>query len=150
MADPGFTRRGVPTPQVGGANLLFCPIFTENCMKMKEFGPRGGGARPWHPPLDPPMEMLLRSFFLRKKCVYVIISSNELWYCESELQHINRGGSAFTWEGPLQPLRVEMPTYYLTTFFMKTARKFGQEGETWSLHPAPRSPFSNAAFFFSG
>ena len=24
-------------------------------MKMKEFGPRGGGARPWRPPLDPPM-----------------------------------------------------------------------------------------------
>ena len=24
-------------------------------MKMKEFGPPGGGARPWRPPLDPPM-----------------------------------------------------------------------------------------------
>ena len=24
-------------------------------MKMKEFGPSGGGARPWRPPLDPPM-----------------------------------------------------------------------------------------------
>ena len=28
--------------------------FAENCMKMKEFGPPGG-ARPWCPPLDPPM-----------------------------------------------------------------------------------------------
>ena len=26
-------------------------------MKMKEFGPPGGGARPWRPPLDPPMAM---------------------------------------------------------------------------------------------
>ena len=25
-------------------------------MKMKEFGPPGGGARPWRPPLDPPMD----------------------------------------------------------------------------------------------
>ena len=25
-----------------GANLLFGHIFPENCMKMKEFGPRGG------------------------------------------------------------------------------------------------------------
>ena len=24
-------------------------------MKMKEFGPPGGVARPWRPPLDPPM-----------------------------------------------------------------------------------------------
>ena len=28
-------------------------------MKMKEFGPPGGGARPWRPPLDPPMQMIL-------------------------------------------------------------------------------------------
>ena len=27
-------------------------------MKMKEFGPPGGGARPWRPPLDPPMEII--------------------------------------------------------------------------------------------
>ena len=26
-------------------------------MKMKEFGPPGGGARPWRPPLDPPMDI---------------------------------------------------------------------------------------------
>ena len=31
-------------------------------MKMKEFGPRGGGgARPWRPPLDPPMAKRERS-----------------------------------------------------------------------------------------
>ena len=30
-----------------GANLLFGQIFTESCMKMKEFGP---GGRPWRPP----------------------------------------------------------------------------------------------------
>ena len=28
-------------------------------MKMKEFGPPGGGARPWRPPLDPPMQTLV-------------------------------------------------------------------------------------------
>ena len=28
-------------------------------MKMKEFGPQGGGARPWRPPLDPPMFTIL-------------------------------------------------------------------------------------------
>ena len=44
VADPGFPRWG------GGANfqgvdtnLLFNQIFPENCMKMKEFGPGGGG-----------------------------------------------------------------------------------------------------------
>ena len=43
---------GGPTPKMG----LFFQLFAENCMKMKEFGPPGGGARPWRPPLDPPME----------------------------------------------------------------------------------------------
>ena len=45
----------------GGANpkvLLFCNFFAENCMKMKEFGPQGEGARSWRP-LDPPMVLLL-------------------------------------------------------------------------------------------
>ena len=30
-----------------GANILFGQKFPENCMKSKEFGPRGGGERPW-------------------------------------------------------------------------------------------------------
>ena len=32
----------VTNPSVLGKNLLFGKIFTENCMKMKEIGPRGG------------------------------------------------------------------------------------------------------------
>ena len=56
VADPVFPRRGGgANPQGGGANLLFCPNFPENCMKMKEFGPRGGGGASLAPPLDPPM-----------------------------------------------------------------------------------------------
>ena len=47
VADPGF-------PRGGGANLLFGHNCPENCMKMKEFGPRGGGAS-LAPPLDLPM-----------------------------------------------------------------------------------------------
>ena len=35
-------------PREDYANLLFGKIFAENCMKMKEFGPRGG-LRPWLP-----------------------------------------------------------------------------------------------------
>ena len=38
-----FPEGAAPTPQI----LLFWKYFAENCMKMKEFGPRG--ARPWHP-----------------------------------------------------------------------------------------------------
>ena len=52
VADPGFSPGGgAPTPKIA---IIF-HIFAENCMKMKEFGPPGGGARPWRPPLDPPM-----------------------------------------------------------------------------------------------
>ena len=46
VADPGFSPGGAPTPKIA---IIF-HIFAENCMKMKEFGPPGGGARPWRPP----------------------------------------------------------------------------------------------------
>ena len=54
-----FPQEGAPTRK----NLLFSRFFAENCMKMKEFGPPGGGggARPWRPPLDPPMYQALLS-----------------------------------------------------------------------------------------
>ena len=37
MADPGFSPGGTPTPKIA---IIF-QIFAKNCMKMKEFGPRG-------------------------------------------------------------------------------------------------------------
>ena len=46
-----FPQGGAPTPKIA---IIF-QIYAENCMKMKEFGPPGGRARPWRPPLDPPM-----------------------------------------------------------------------------------------------
>ena len=51
-----FPQGGAPTPK----SAIIFQFFAENCMKMKEFGPRGGGggARPWRPPLDPPMQDL--------------------------------------------------------------------------------------------
>ena len=53
LADPGFSRGGggAPTPK----SAIIFQFFAENCMKMKEFGPPRGGARPWRPPLDPPV-----------------------------------------------------------------------------------------------
>ena len=61
VADPGFSPGVAPTPKLG----LFCKFFTENCMKMKEFGSPGGGVP--RAPLDPPMlpsteETILSSF----------------------------------------------------------------------------------------
>ena len=45
VADPGFSPGGAPTPKIA---IIF-QIFAENCMKMKEFGPREGAslAPPW-------------------------------------------------------------------------------------------------------
>ena len=37
VADPGFSPGGAPTPKIA---IIF-HIFAKNCMKMKEFGPRG-------------------------------------------------------------------------------------------------------------
>ena len=39
---PRISQMGA-NPKGWGANLLFGKIFLENCMKMKEIGPRGGG-----------------------------------------------------------------------------------------------------------
>ena len=55
MADPGFPRRGGANRQGGSVNLLFGQISPQNCMNMKEIGPRGGGRASLEPPLDPPM-----------------------------------------------------------------------------------------------
>ena len=48
VADPGFSPGGgAPTPK----SAIIFQFFAENCMKMKEFGPPGGGARvPGAPP----------------------------------------------------------------------------------------------------
>ena len=54
-----FSWGWAPIPKVG----VFCNFFAENCMKMKEFGPKGGHTS-WAPPLDPPMiSMYLFSLF---------------------------------------------------------------------------------------
>ena len=45
----------------GGANRLFDQFFPKNCMKMKEIGLGGGGARPCRIPLDPPMMVVNQS-----------------------------------------------------------------------------------------
>ena len=42
VADLGFPRGGCADHK-GGRQPTICLIFPENCMKMKKFGPRGGG-----------------------------------------------------------------------------------------------------------
>ena len=64
VADPGFSPGGAPTPK----SAIIFQFFAENCMKMKEFGPPGG-ARPWRPPLDPPMILIPSRF-----CTYHLLA----------------------------------------------------------------------------
>ena len=57
VADPGYPDGG--TNQRGeGANLLFGKFFKENCMKIKEIGPREVGAHFPRVPRDPPMNIV--------------------------------------------------------------------------------------------
>ena len=49
-----ISQRGVR--QLQRWRLLFLSISPQNCMKLKKFGPRGWGARPWQPALDLPMD----------------------------------------------------------------------------------------------
>ena len=39
-----FPEEGAQLPR-GGANIRFCKKFPKNCMKLREFGPQGGGGR---------------------------------------------------------------------------------------------------------
>ena len=51
VADPGFSPGGMPTPKVGVLTYFFGRKLHEN---ERIWTPRGG-ARPWRPPLDPPL-----------------------------------------------------------------------------------------------
>ena len=57
VADPEFSPGGAPTPKIAIIFQIFCQKLHEN----ERIWTRG--ARPWRPPLDPPM--------------YIIIYSNE-------------------------------------------------------------------------
>ena len=50
-----FPKGEDPNPWAGGANLIFCPIFTENCMKMKTLGEGGSSLIP---PLESASEIM--------------------------------------------------------------------------------------------
>ena len=49
-----FPEEGAPNPQ-GGRQHTILPKIPKNCMKLKEFGPPGGGARPKFYYVDPPL-----------------------------------------------------------------------------------------------
>ena len=56
VADPGFPQGGGANPGGrGGCQHTILPKFPKNCMKLKEFGPGGEGARPKFYYVDPPL-----------------------------------------------------------------------------------------------
>ena len=85
VADPGFSSGGggAPTPKMG----LFFQLFAENCMKMKEFGPPGGGAS-LAPPLDPPMKW--KHHFIELS--FCLGHCNELSPCHHICMNLPQGG----------------------------------------------------------
>ena len=54
VADLEFPRGGGANSP-GGRQHTILPNFPKNCMKLKEFGPPGGGARPKFYYVDPPL-----------------------------------------------------------------------------------------------
>ena len=95
-----FPRGGAPTPKIA---IIF-HLFTENCMKMKEFGPPGGGARPWRP---------LGSANADRRLVvhFVLVTLEALIKCRSEWVNF------LTMTNPRFPLgEVANPTEKVPTF----------------------------------
>ena len=77
VADLGFFLGwGSPTPKVG----LLTYYLAENCMKMKEFGPRGG-VHPWRPSLGSANEIMAmftsRDFTAGTKVTFSEARSND-------------------------------------------------------------------------
>ena len=87
MADPGFPRGGVANPKGGGFQPIIWPIFPKNCMKMKTFWARDGGARVPHAPLslDPPLIVVFKQKQLSTDAVtaVVFIFNTNLTVCQS-------------------------------------------------------------------
>ena len=48
VADPGFLRRGAPTPEVGALTYYLAKFFPKTAWKWKKLDLEG--ARPWRPP----------------------------------------------------------------------------------------------------
>ena len=73
-ADPGFPIGGVPTLIGGGANLRHRHFSVKTYVKMKEFGPvgGGGGARRKLLYVDPPLVTLIRNELNNLKILQVI------------------------------------------------------------------------------
>ena len=57
MVDPGFPVGG-RAPVRGGVDLRCGCFLVKMYVKMKEFGPTGGGVRQARPPPDPPMQTI--------------------------------------------------------------------------------------------
>ena len=62
VADPGFPRGGGANSP-GGRQHTILPNFPKNCMKLKEFGPPGEGARPKFYYVDPPLASIAHDIY---------------------------------------------------------------------------------------
>ena len=79
--DPGLPIGGVPTLIGGGANLRHRHFLVKTYVKMKEFGPVGGGVHQKLLYVDPPLHMtcnknpLLSVDYSQNKCIGYYYSS---------------------------------------------------------------------------
>ena len=85
-------RRGLQFPR-GGTNIRFCQIFPKTAWNWKNLGPPGGGARPLHPTLDPPMIFAISLMFLfhsQRKSKFrghkTVSTSYSVFFCERSFQ----------------------------------------------------------------
>ena len=90
---------------------MILPIFPENCMKLKEFGPPGGGARPKFYYVDPPLLTHLFEKYLYKN----------QWLFQDFL-------------GGRQPER-EAPNYYSANIWQKLHKNEENWTEGGGAHP---------------
>ena len=88
-----FPQGGAPTPK----SAIIFQFVAENCMKMKEFGPPGGGARPWRPPLDPPMQPYNHTHHVIKNNILALVKLAPVT-CSCSLRPKNRLAHQPLWE----------------------------------------------------
>ena len=136
-----FPEEGGANPKGrGGRQPIIWPIFPKNCMKMKKFWARGGGAS-LAPPLDPPLRMWVKLTiylcvsFIKRKANPTCFGNKSLFLWSRHLPQIFRAKfPCFWWFLTKHIFKAYMFTYIVMAIASRTCWYIGYIYHKHFLH----------------